>query len=63
MGLLDAPRRSSRRRLDRRVSTDANAAEVDRLREELRRSRTNVWLLVAACVVLAIAVVLVLLIR
>jgi hypothetical protein len=62
MGLLDTaePVESAASRPAARA--DATQAEFERLREELRRSRMNVWLLVAACVVLAIAVI-VLLIR
>jgi hypothetical protein len=61
MGLLDAA--DSPEPASARATAGADAgAEVERLREELRRSRANVWMLVAACAVLAIAVV-VLLIR
>ena len=60
MGLLDAAEPVEPGSGRSTVSVDTSAAEVDRLREELRRSRTNVWLLVAACAVLAIAVVILL---
>lgn len=62
MGLLDAADSPEPVSARSTASADAAEAEVERLREELRRSRANVWMLVAACAVLAIAVV-VLLIR
>jgi hypothetical protein len=62
MGLLDTDEPVEPGSGRSTMSVDTSAAEVERLREELRRSRMNVWLLVAACAVLALAVV-VLLIR